>query len=197
MKQFKNAVILCVMTLVTIFASLLVYVDFQAYKNRKCAEALLQDLRRMKVGETTRQDVQRVADTHRFSLGKSSPFQQDEWKTYSFFYASYDSESNLIRWIRPWRLHLWKFHLAPQECNFSATLDVNRDILERVTLSMTSGITPQTFTLTVTDEVPEVSPVAGFYVLDDAAAVPRDLPQAKRNSVATRVCVLVQLKVLG
>ncbi len=122
----------------------------------------------MKVGETTRLDVQQLAHTHRFFLGKASPFQQNEWQTYSFFYESYDSESHLVRWIRLWRLHLWTFQLAPIECNFSATLDVNRDTLDRVTMSMTSGIMPHTFTLTVTDEAPEISPVAGSYVVDDA-----------------------------
>ena len=168
MKQFKSAVILCVVAVVMLFTSLLVYINFQAYKSRKSAEELLQDLRGMKVGETTRLDAQQLAHTHRFFLGKASPFQQNEWQTYSFFYESYDSESHLVRWIRLWRLHLWTFQLAPIECNFSATLDVNRDTLDRVTMSMTSGIMPHPFTLTVTDEAPEISPVAGSYVVDDA-----------------------------
>ena len=52
MKQFKSAVILCVVAVVMLFTSLLVYINFQAYKSRKSAEELLQDLRGMKVGET-------------------------------------------------------------------------------------------------------------------------------------------------
>ena len=167
MKQFKSAVILCVVAVVMLFTSLLVYINFQAYKSRKSAEELLQNIRGMKVGGLHAWTFSNSLIPTGFSLERPlHSSKMNDRPTPSLLWRR--SESHGVRWIRLWRLHLWTFQLAPIECNFSATLDVNRDTLDGSRMPMTSGIMPHTFTLTVTDEAPEISPVAGSYVVDDA-----------------------------
>jgi hypothetical protein len=164
-KLIKRAIILSIAVFAILLAGLCGYTTWQAYRCRKSAEALLSDLRRMKVGEATLADVQQLARTHSRFLNKGDPFRLDEWLRFSFLYDNYDGDDNyVLQRIRLWRLDLWRFHLAPEDCAFSVIVDVHRDRLERITMGLSSDVMPRTFSATVDDEVPEISPHSQSYV---------------------------------
>ncbi|MFY9531583.1 MAG: hypothetical protein WBC04_10695 [Candidatus Acidiferrales bacterium] len=168
MKLIKRASLFSISVLAVLFAAVCGYTKWQAYESRKGAEAFLADLRRIKVGEATLADVQQLARTHSRFLWKGDPYYKDEWWSVDFLYESYHGNNNILRRIRLWRLDLWRFHLAPEDCIFTVSFDVHRDRLERTTMMLSSDYMPRTFSATVTDEVPEISPVGQPYVVEDA-----------------------------
>jgi hypothetical protein len=147
--------------LVAICTSVCLYVKWEAHQTKRNAEILLLELRRMKVGDSTLADIQRLAagSQSRFLAKGTDPFCQGTFCTYAFDYYT-----GLLGRLALWHLHPWRLFLTPAPVGFDATLIVQRDRLVRVEMLLTSDVIPCTVATSVDDEVPELSPVPQAYV---------------------------------
>jgi hypothetical protein len=156
---FKSIVCI-VISLAVLVASLCLYVKWQARRTSKNAEILLAELRKMEVGETRLDQVQRLAggSQSRFLVKGIDPSCQGEYCTYAFGYYT-----AILGKLTIWRLYLWRLYLIPAPVNFNVFLIVKRDRLVRIGMSLSSDVIPRTVLASVTDEVPEISPVHESY----------------------------------
>ncbi len=163
-KRFVLTPILDVLlVMVVLFTGACLYVKWQAWQTRRNAEILLVELRKMKVGETSLEDVrQLVASTRsRFLAKGSDPFCQDEFCTFTFDYYT-----GILGKLSFWHLHPWRLYLTPAPVGFSANLVVHGNRLVRIGMLLSSDVIPYTVSANVTDEVPEISPVHEPYIYE-------------------------------
>jgi len=161
-KRFVLAPILGVLLVVAVlFLGACLYVKWQAYQTRRNAEVLLVELRKMKVGETTVEEVRQLAGgpQSRFLAKGSDPFCRGEFCTFTFGYYT-----GILGRLTSWHLHPWRLYLTPAPVGFFANLDVYGNRLVRIRMLLSSDVIPRTVSANVTDEVPEISPVREPYI---------------------------------
>jgi hypothetical protein len=139
-------------------AGLCIFAKWQAHRSRVNAEQFLLGLRKLKVGVSTQEDVMQLVASVSHGQGflptGVTPFCHNDFCSYSvLYYNSFLSLHNL------WRLHLWRLHLTPAPVYFSGDLDVQKQRLVRIEIYFSSDVIPRTASASVTDEVPEISPV--------------------------------------
>lgn len=153
-----------VVALFLISTALLVGVGFhvqsQAYRHRKSAEILLAELQKLKVGESTINDVQQLVRSQSQFVSQDTPLCWEGFCTYTFVYGNYNSTVDIyaLRW-----LGLWRFHLIAAPVAFVADLSFRRDRLVRASMLLNSQVS-----LNLQDEVSDISPVPASYVVDNS-----------------------------
>jgi hypothetical protein len=124
-KRLFKSLVGVALVLVALCAGVGLYARTQASRSRRNAETLLAELRGMKVGETTREEVQRLVRIQRPYVSEDTPFCKDGFCTYSFGYQTYNSAFTYLFA----RLHPWHLYLAPEPAAFLVDLDVRDDRL--------------------------------------------------------------------
>jgi len=154
-----RSVVSTLVLLVLLSATACMYVKWQAHHTRENAEAILQQLRQMRVGVTTDEEVRRLADSQsRFLVKGIDPFCQDKFCTYSFTY-----DTSVLDKLAFWRISPWRVYLTPAQGVFVADVIVKSGYLVRIRMLLTSGVIPREISANVEDNVPEISPIPTPY----------------------------------
>jgi hypothetical protein len=149
-----------IVALAALCAGVGLHVQWQAYRNRRNAEVLLAGLRRLKVGESTVDDVQQLIRDQQQFVGQNTPFCHDEFCTYTFGYGNYDSTVDIYV-LRS--LQLWRFHLVAAPVALSADLLLRHNRLVQTSMLLDSQVSAN-----VLDEVPDISPVKASYLVENS-----------------------------
>jgi hypothetical protein len=152
------AIVLLSLTILCFVVSIRVW--WRAYSCRKSAVVFLGSLRKLKLGETTTEEVRILAREQAPFVTPDSPFYQGDFCTYSFLYSNYDSAPDSRAVVR---LRLWRFRVVPPPTSFIATLDLRHNQLVRNRMSLQSAVLG-----TVEDEMPDISPVTMSYLVDNS-----------------------------
>ncbi len=128
--------------LLALFATDTIYTHWQARQTKHRAEGFLADLRKLKVGQSTVSDVQRLVDAQKKFVHPYTPFCYQGFCSYGFSYDNYDSPPT----------------------GFNAELVLRNDLLVSISMGLQSG----EFVANVQDEVPDISAVKETYLVEDS-----------------------------